>query len=875
MIDYGLIADGKVADVSAAVAALDERERPAAFKGLEAYLKASPELRWLGEHNTALAVAAVGTAPSAAAATRVLSRRTFFPSPGTGPAVLAAARDRGITWLPDLVRRVGDKRGREPFGGLWAFLAELLAAGSAPAPAGDWFVLGWLDHLNYPAELRARSAALPERLRADPFLDDLVPRLFTTDRAGERMLLWAFNGRPGGELALVEGLATLSAEGRLDRPALITATLSRLLRGGDRRQANRAFVALLTALAPTPDEVAANAADYLRLLADAPVTVATAAQKALRKAPDLELDAVLEASRAVLRRPDKTLVRTQLTWLAALRRRHPDRESDIAATAAEALDHPLIDVRERAAALTPPAAASPAAAPPAAVSVALPAAPEVAPAPPPITDPDELAEEVAAFYSHRPFSSLPQLERVLDATVRLAATDRAGLRTALLPVLDRHTDGTGEHSWDPNCLCGVFARLLRTAADPQAAPPRSAWAALMASARRFLPQGLPMPGPRMAPPQRLLWARLTEIGLHVGVGNDRTGGLVSAPTAANGALDTAVLLDRLAALGGREPWPWDLSQALLRLPPTTDSAAAARAAALGTAAGSRVAAWLRDGGLPAPQWQVEVVPRRPKQHGGDYEHRSLPVLRVQVTTAAADGETFELLGAAPPAIAAGSFGWHVLWPGLLPWHRGLAAAFALPEVASAADLDQRGGGAVLPLLAEASGDGGPALPIAVAYGLAARHESDRLAAVDALLVLAAGSGPSNGFGPFDGSGPSNGFGPFDGSDGFDAETAGRYLGLLAAGGVVVVNRAVQPLRDAAAAGAARVVFRLLRAALPELLTVAKLPPGTPDLLTLAAETAATASGGVPVEIAGLEAVAGRRGSSRLVQEARRLRRALV
>jgi hypothetical protein len=90
---------------------------------------------------------------------------------------------------------------------------------------------------------------------------------------------------------------------------------------------------------------------------------------------------------------------------------------------------------------------------------------------------------------------------------------------------------------------------------------------------------------------------------------------------------------------------------------------------------------------------------------------------------------------------------------------------------------------------------------------------------------------------------------------------------------VKVNRAVQPLRDAAAAGAARVVFRLLAAALPALLAAADPPRGTPDLLTLAAETAAAAGG--PVEVAGLREVAARRGSSRLVKEARRLAGALA
>jgi hypothetical protein len=449
--------------------------------------------------------------------------------------------------------------------------------------------------------------------------------------------------------------------------------------------------------------------------------------------------------------------------------------------------------------------------------------------------------------------------------------------------MERHREGMGEHTWDPNCLCGAFTRLLLSAADPaQAAAPnaeRHGWAALLTAARRFLSLGEAPPDRRIPPPQRLLRARLAEIGMHLAGGDLPAGGLLSAPESGNGALTTETLVARLTARGEREPWPWDLAQAMLRLPPGPDPTAAARSEALGTAAGARLATWLRNGGLPAPRWQVNVWARPPLKPRDQYRFGSLPTVRVEVTTAppslepaapgtasaatdsrpapvlddravaeaAAGRETFGLLGAPAPPIGTGSGGWHRLWPGILPWHRGLVAGFALADAAATADMDQRGGAGILPLLAETAGDGGPALPIAVAYALAARHEADRLAAVDALLLLAA-----------------------DGA--FDAETAGRYLGLLATAGAVTVNRAVPPLRDAAAAGARLSVFRLLAAALPALLGAGPPPRGTPDLLTLAAETAAAGPG--RVEIAGLAETAARKGSSRLVVEARRLAKAV-
>ncbi|MFD6892408.1 hypothetical protein [Streptomyces sp. NPDC059957] len=73
----------------------------------------------------------------------------------------------------------------------------------------------------------------------------------------------------------------------------------------------------------------------------------------------------------------------------------------------------------------------------------------------------------------------------------------------------------------------------------------------------------------------------------------------------------------------------------------------------------------------------------------------------------------------------------------LPEDRETLAAWWLPEVTACAVTEGRGGPAVLPGLAAAGGPPGPALHLAVATGLGARHPEDRLRAVDALLTLAA------------------------------------------------------------------------------------------------------------------------------------------
>ncbi|MEV5765261.1 hypothetical protein AB0L34_11915 [Micromonospora sp. NPDC052213] len=102
----------------------------------------------------------------------------------------------------------------------------------------------------------------------------------------------------------------------------------------------------------------------------------------------------------------------------------------------------------------------------------------------------------------------------------------------------------------------------------------------------------------------------------------------------------------------------------------------------------------------------------------------------------------------------------------------------------------------------------------------------------------------------------------------DAPAVGARLGTLAADGAFRLSRVLRPLRDAAGAGAALTVWRLLAAALPAVLATSPAPRGTPDVLGLAAETAGAT--GLRIEVPGLADVVARGGSSRLVGEARRL-----
>ncbi|MBM0256832.1 DUF6493 family protein, partial [Micromonospora sp. 4G55] len=341
---FEFLVRGDVGAAVDAVTGLDDQGRRSFADGLVAHVRRRRDNWWWNNEATALAVAAVGCLPTAATAAELLGRRNVSLRGAGAGLVVQVARTRGVPWLAELAYRLADRLRRDdPMDG-WGFVAELLTAEKAAPPTGDQFVEGWLALMAWPPEWQ-RPVPLVDRLRADVFLDALVPRLFEVDGAGTRMSFDEF--MTDEKLALPRALARLAGEGRLDRTMLLDGCVSRLLRG-DRPAALRAFVALHALLEPTASEADRHRGDYLRLLADAPGPVASMAQKTLRALDDVEVEGLLDASRAVLVRPDKALVRAQLGWLDQLARRHPDRAAEIAEVIATAVDHPAADVRDRA-----------------------------------------------------------------------------------------------------------------------------------------------------------------------------------------------------------------------------------------------------------------------------------------------------------------------------------------------------------------------------------------------------------------------------------------------------------------------------------------------------------------------------------------------
>ena len=346
---------------------------------------------------------------------------------------------------------------------------------------------------------------------------------------------------------------------------------------------------------------------------------------------------------------------------------------------------------------------------------------------------------------------------------------------------------------------------------------------------------------------------MREITAHIG----RMPLLLATPTLADGHLDPEVLVGRLERLeaAGTEPGPYDLAQALLRLPRDAagaDSAVTARAERLTSPAGGTVAAVLRAGGIAdpvveraefrfdeqSPAFQRPVVLHGLVRPAGDVPERPAPLWEYpgdEESRRKKPGYFFLLTPSTPP----------VWWPSITPSHAELAAAHLLPELVQRMAYPD-GQGETLLGLAECDGPTGGATGAALAYGLALDPARERTAAVDAFLHLAArGRLP--------------------------AAAVGTALGTLAAYRELRLGRVTAALGDAAAAGADAEVWTVVESALPAVLATDTGKPvtGTADLLALGVRTAEACRARGPAP-EGLAETAGRRGSSRTVTEAARL-----
>ncbi|MBD0421458.1 hypothetical protein H0H10_20245 [Streptomyces sp. TRM S81-3] len=871
---------GRTDEVVRLLDGMTDAERRAHFPALKALRK---ELRtassWSAESrraHPALHAAGAACQTGAAAVASWLSGTDMRWSQAAPAVLIDVLGDRDPDWLADVVHRLA----RRPVGSNvpYELMAGLVRLAGCPVPTTEAYVRGWMTHIS---QSRPRGGTLCDRLRRDPHLAQLVPAFFEIDDIGSQ-LRWLSGDGPH---SWTKALAELTAEGTLDRRATVDACVARLLRGGSAAD-HRVFLDLLRDLALTRDEQRQRTADWAALASDAVSVVASHAQSVLGAlALDGELTPRLlaETTEGVLFRPEKKLVRAQLVLVGKVLTREASVAGELLPAVARAFAHEDSDVQERALKLverhigkvTAPevrdelaeaagelipalrvrAAGSLGAGVPEPEPVVyeelLPPAPEpvrLAPAP---GSAAELAEEVNALMASG--ADVAAFERTLDGLVRHVHRDRDALLDTLEPLIARRWwgDPSVRHDLRATDWFGRYHHLL---------DPASSLDLLLATLRGKVITSALEPAPQGTAPDggcvhdalaRAVEARLWEVAHRIRT--EPLPFLLSTPTWSTGLLEPDELVDRLDAyrrLGARVA-AVDFGHALLRVRRGDRAAAvtaARRAAALGTEEGTRLARWLTAEGPARPASRRTSGPRVL------IELDELPGLR--------DGLPAPLKPLGGP-VSVFRDRWYCRhwnadvrghWPALLPELPELVAARILRDVSTVAVDDDRGAAAALPRLAEADGEAGGAVHLCVAYGLGARHAQDRLAAVDALLVLAARGR-------------------------LDPGLLGADLGQLARHGAVKPVRLAESLRTAAATGANATIWGVLRHTLPVLLadlaTDGTVPSarGLGDLLAVAAECAERS--GARGELPHLARAADRRGSSRLVAQARRLRSALT
>ncbi|WP_432172282.1 DUF7824 domain-containing protein [Streptomyces sp. Tue6028] len=866
---------GQTIEVTGLLDGMTDAERRAclpALKELRKELRGAPWSAPSRKAYPALHAAGAACHTGAAGAASWIAAADMRWSQASPGVLLHVLGDREPEWLGDVAHRLAQRpvTSRVPY----ALTAGLVRLSGCEMPTTDAHVTGWFEHIGSAWH---HGDTVVERLRREPHLPVMVAALFdsleVTGRVGR-----LFGDGPD---SWYSALARLTREGALDRKVMVDACVARLLRGGAAAD-QRLFLRLLTCLDLTRDEERERSADWTALACDAASPVAWHAQSVLAS---LVLDGepalrqLAEMTAGVLFRPEKKLVRAQLILLGKVLKRDPSSAPDLLPAVAQAFGHQDTEVQERAlklverhfarldgaddareriAELAAELSPGPRAraerllgagvvdSTPEVHAEVLPPVPErsrLAPAPGSAV---EVAEEVGALLASG--GDVATFERALDGLVRHAHDDREAVLEALRPavarrwwldsdVSDTHVDRYFRES--PYGLEVVLAALLG----------RVRTATLHAAVQQRSDRG-DCPHRALS---RAFDARLWEVAHRIRT--DPLPFLLATPSWSTGLLEPDELVARLAEYRRLDARPGaaDFAQALLRVRRDDDGApvaAAARARALGTPEGYRLAQWLTAQG-----------PRLP------LSRRRTAGARILLEM----GELDEIQGQFPPEFRRLGRPQSVFknrtycphwdraerqhWSAVLPGRREMVAARVLGDLAAAAVDDSRKEAAILPLLAEADGEAGEALHLCVAYGLAARDPEDRLCAVDALLVLAARGQ-------------------------LDAERLGADLGQLVRRGCVKPLRLAESIRTAAATGAYATVWSVLRDALPILLadlatdgTGGSTTRGLGDLLAVAADCAERS--GARGDLAHLARAAGRRGSSRLVTQARRLRIALT
>ncbi|MEU9860297.1 DUF6493 family protein [Streptomyces sp. NPDC047971] len=813
----------------------------------------------------ALRVAGAGCHTGAAAAAAWIGGRDLNDwGRSTTDLLLEVLAERDPAWLGDVAKRLAERPAVAE--GDYRLVHELVLRSGCAVPTTDGYILGWTREVT--------GHHLLERLRADPQTPVLVPRIFDMIETPDR-LTWTVG--PEAPTHWPTALKALAAEGVLDRAMLVDGCVARLLRGGKPRDL-RFPLALLQLLGTNGEERRGRTAEWIGMAADAPSPVAAYAQEVLAGLAaegDLSVQDLAEMSGPVLFRTEKKLVRAQLSLLARELRRGSGAAADLLPLVADSFGHEDTGIQERALKLVARHLAEVdeqvreelAAAASSLSAVHRQAAEELfggaadfgdglpyeevlppVPGPRPVRDPAgtvaELVEDLVAVSKGRT-TAPEEFERALDGLVRHAHLHREELKGAVTAAFadafwmrtseGRPRDPFGHHTYGVDVVLAALLEMVRPSVIQGAMVHGHSLGSCVHEAL-----------------DRVVDARLWEVASVIGSG--RLPFLLAAPSWHTGAIDPAVLVERLRVYrdAGVEPAPADLAQALLRVHKAGPSArdAAVAAAELGTRAGERLADWLAAD--PSLMPGMRFLARGSEVGQGAWRLAERVVLRIRERRAVREEfpQAFQWLGGAESETGHRCHHWigeRVNWPAALPDDRETLAGLLLPVLAGGVEWDERGVTWGLTALAESGGPVGPATHLAVAIGLGCRHAEDRLTAVDTLLVLAARGD-------------------------LDVRGLGERLSELVGDGTVKVNRLADSARTSAATGAYATTWAVLASALPGLLAAQKPVRGLGELLAVAADCVERC--GARAEVAGLDAVAERGGSSQVVAQARRLRKAL-
>jgi hypothetical protein len=356
----------------------------------------------------------------------------------------------------------------------------------------------------------------------------------------------------------------------IDRDTLHDNLLIALLRGEAHPSNVRYWLDELAALKATTGECAGREDAYSRLLIEGPPPVAAYAQSVLadlHRAGLLPTGEVVSISREVLTRPEKKLRRAQLDWLDRTLRAEPGCAPEAVRMLTEAAESVRdATLRERAEKLIDRhrTAASP-----------VPAAPEPFGVP---TTPTETAE-LYRWITRQQRDDHRVAEQFLDGVIRFAHQDRAGLTAALSILVDRDIRAVG----------GSKTRWRRTAWWKG-----QGWSAVTVAA--IATGALQHPPGMRHFDSDVLKERMREWGAVALKGVALPPFSLATPTFDNDRIAADDLVERLRRYEelGVRPGLIDFTQALVRVGRTSEPEVLAKADALRTLEGARLAAWLRN-----------------------------------------------------------------------------------------------------------------------------------------------------------------------------------------------------------------------------------------------------------------------------------------